>query len=66
MVDKYTTKLKTLGYNHGQAREIITSGIRGYKIKKKRRKKEGQPFYRPAKNNLAARVRKKLMEKQTW
>ena len=66
VIDNYTTKLKTSGYNQGQAKEIITSGIRGYKNKKKRRKREGKPFYRPARTTLKSRVRKKLMEKQTW
>ena len=66
VVDKYTCKLKTSGYNQEQAREVIVSGIRGYRNKIKRRKKEGKPFYRPARQTLSARVRKKLMEKQTW
>ena len=32
----------------------------------RRRKREGQAFYRPDKKTLSARVRKKLLEKTTW
>ena len=66
VIDDYTYKLKASGYNQDQAREVIMSGLRGYKNKKERRKREGQPFYRPAKKTLSTRVRKKLMEKNTW
>ena len=39
------------------------SGVRGYRNKILRRKREGQGFYRPAKKTLAKRVRKKLLDK---
>ena len=44
----------------------VVDGIRGWKNKIERRKREKQPFYRLAKNTLHARVKKKLMEKETW
>ena len=66
VIDKYTFKLKASGYSQEQAKEIIMSGIRGYKNKIARRKRENQPFYRPARKTLSARVKKKLMEKTTW
>ena len=42
------------------------SGLRGFRNKIKRRKREGQPCYRPATKTLEMRVRKKLTEKNTW
>ena len=46
VVDKFTYKLKASGYSQGQAREIVISGVRGYKSKVERRKRAGQDFYR--------------------
>ena len=66
VINDYTYKLKISGYNRGQAKEIIVSGIRGFKNKVERRKREGQPFYRHAKKTLAARVKKKLLGKTSW
>ena len=40
-----TYKFKISGYSRDQAKEIIVSGIRGYRNKIERRKREGQPFY---------------------
>ena len=37
VIDNYTYKLKASGYSQAQAKEIIVSGIRGYKNKIKRR-----------------------------
>ena len=42
------------------------SGIRGYRNKIERRKREGQPLYRHAKKTLASRVKKKLLGKTRW
>jgi hypothetical protein len=39
VIDHYTTKLKTSGYNHNQCRELVTSGLKGLKTKMKNRKK---------------------------
>ena len=66
VINKYTYKLKASGYSRDQAKEIVVSGLRGFRNKIRRRKREGQPFYRPARKTLAMRVRKKLTEKNTW
>jgi hypothetical protein len=41
VINDYTYKLKISGYNRGQAKEIIVSGIRGFRNKVERRKREG-------------------------
>ena len=46
VVDHYTKKLKMSGYNQNQCKEMVSSGIVGYKNKIKNRKKNGLPFYR--------------------
>ena len=51
VVDKYTYK-----FSQDQSREIVVSGLRGFKNKKES----------PAKRSLSAGVRKNLMEKITW
>jgi hypothetical protein len=66
VINNYTIKLKTSGYSQVQAREIIVSGIRGFKKKIERRKRAGEKFYRDAKKTLSSRVRKKLTEKTNW
>ena len=66
VINKYTYKLKASGYSRDQAKEIVVSGLRGFKNKIRRRIREGQPFYRPARKTLSMRVRKKLTEKNTW
>ena len=66
VIDHYTKKLKSSGYNQNQCKEIIKSGVLGYNNKIKNRKKNGQPFYRPAKSTLGGRIRKKLTEKTSW
>ena len=42
------------------------AGLLGWKRKIKRRKDDGQEFYRNAKSTLATRCRKKLLEKTSW
>ena len=66
VVDKFTKKLKTSGYNQNQCTELVTSGVKGFKNKVKNRKKNGQPLYRNAKSTLKGRIKKKLVEKTSW
>ena len=58
--------MKNSEYPCKEARGHVVDGIRGWKNKIERRKREQQDFYRLAKNTLQARVKKKLMEKETW
>ena len=55
-------ELKNSGYN----REIVVSGILGWKRKIARRIQEGKPFYRSAPSTLDQRCKKKLTEKTSW
>ena len=56
VVDHYTNKLKTSGYNHNQCKELITSVVVGSNNKITNRKKNGQPVYRCAKGTLRGRI----------
>ena len=66
MVDTFTGELKNSGYARSKAREIVVCGLLGPERKKKRRKREGQPFHRRAKITLKQRTIKKLNGKQSW
>ena len=66
ILDKYGVKLLTSGYSIEQARRITLAGIRGFERKIERRKKEGKPLYRTAKESGESRRRKKLVGKSSW
>jgi hypothetical protein len=66
VVDTFTRELKNSGYSRSKAREIVVCGLLGLERKKKRRKRERQPFHRPAKSTLNKRTVKKLNGKQSW
>ena len=66
VVDHYTRKLKTSGYIQNQCKELVTSGVVGFRNNIKNRERNGQPFYRCAKATLGGRIRKKLTLRNTW
>ena len=66
VIEVFIQEMKSSGYTREQSREIVIGGIKGWKRKVERRKKEGLGFYRLAKSTLPTRVRKKLMERETW
>ena len=66
IVDHFTVQLKTSGYDRNQAREVVKSGIKGWKNKLERRSREGQGFYRGASSTLKQRIRKKLLDPVNW
>ena len=66
VVDKFCQEAKNSGYNHNTTREIITSGIRGWKNRLQKRLESGQENYRPARKTLLARTKKKLLSRETW
>ena len=66
VVEKFILLLVTSGYDRPQAREAVVSGIKGWKAKVERRKKEKRSFYRPAASTLSLRYRKKLTAKTSW
>ena len=66
-IDNMTQQMKNSGYSRMETAEAMVSGIRGYRRRVERRKKENNgEFYRHGKNTLKQRVRKKLTEKTTW
>ena len=53
-------------YSWKQIREIIVSGIRGFKRKENLKKINNEPKYRSGSQSLESRVQKKLCEKYNW
>ena len=66
VVNKFTKKLKTSGYNQNQCMELVNSGVRGFMNRKVNREKNGEDFYRSSKKTMGKRNQKKLTEKTTW
>ena len=66
VVNQYTSQLRTSGYERRKCREIVVSGVLGWKRKIERRKEQGAGFYRGAASTLRLRMRKKLTDKVTW
>jgi hypothetical protein len=54
VVEKFTQQLKNSGYSNKQSRDLVVGGIKGWKNKIKRRKKEGKEFYREGEINPRA------------
>ena len=65
-IDKFTQEAKNSGYNRNTTREIVISGIRGWKNRLQRKQDLGQEEYRSAKNSLQSRTRKKLLSRENW
>ena len=55
VIEQFTKQLKNSEYSCKEARNHVVDGIRGWKNKIERRKREEQPFYRLAKNTLRMR-----------
>ena len=66
VVEKYVQQLVNSEYSWKQIRDIIVSGIKGFKRKEKTRKLNNEPRYRSGSQSLTARVKKKLCEKYNW
>ena len=54
------------GYNVAQTRDILISGLRGYKNKVRNARSRKLPLHRSAKSSLTARYRKKMFGKTSW
>ena len=65
-IEQYIIELKSSGYNISQAREIICSGIRGWRNRSRKRKRQNVPFYRPAESTIEERMLKEISEKENW
>jgi hypothetical protein len=66
IIEDFIQMLVTSGYERNQAREIIVSGVRGWKNKRQRREDNGQDFYRSAASSLLSRYKKKLTARTSW
>ena len=66
IIEQYTKELKNSEYPARTAKEIIKSGIRGYKTRLTRRTASGQEFYRAAHRTINTRVKKKLLSRENW
>ena len=66
VVDTMTRVLNNSEYNVSTMKEIIVSGIRGWKTRIKRREQKGQPYYRPGYSTVKMREYKKLMSRENW
>ena len=66
IINKYSEKLLRSGYNVAQTREILISGLRGYKSKVRNAQERQLPLHRSAKYSLTARYRKKMFGKTSW
>ena len=66
ITDKFTKQLRNSGYNRRECREIVTSGVLGWKRRHRRRKELGLDFYRSARSTLHGRIRKKLLDPVQW
>ena len=66
VIEVFTQEMKSSEYTREQIRETVIGGVKGWRRKIERRKREGIGFYRTAPSTLKTRVRKKLMERETW
>ena len=66
VIEHFTQQVVTSGFKRKQAREIIVSGVLGWKRKLLRRKRAGIPFYREGKSTLSGRFKKKLTGRENW
>ena len=66
IVENYSVKLLRSGYNVAQTRDILISGLRGYKNKVRNAQSRKLPLHRSAKSSLTARYRKKMFGKTSW
>ena len=65
-IEEFIGELKNSEYNRKQSREIVNSGIRGWKNKIKKRKRQNIPFYRLAQETVDSRLEKQLTERESW
>ena len=66
IIEKYAKKLERSGYSKVQRRRIIEAGLKGYQAKVEKSEKTGIELHRAAKSTIAARYKKKLLDKTNW
>ena len=65
-IEQFTQELKNSEYSRKQSREIIVSGLKGWKNKIRKRKRNNTPFYRLPQETVDERLKKHLVEKESW
>ena len=60
IVDKFTQQLVNSDYNWKQCNDIVTSALKGYERKEKKRKELGQRKFKKAAQTLRQRIRNKF------
>ena len=65
-IEQFIGELKNSEYSQKQSREIVTSGLRGWKTKMRKRKRQNIPFYRVAQETVDQRLQKQLTERESW
>ena len=58
IIEQFISELKTSGYSQKQARELVCSGIRGWRSKHEKRKQKNIPFYRLAEHTVESNLKK--------
>ena len=66
VVDQFTKKILTSGYNLQQTRRIVLGGIRGWRRRIERAKEESRSLYRKAGSCQESRLKKKTLGKSSW
>jgi len=66
IVEKFTQQLVNSEYTWRTIREIVVSGLKGYKRKERNRIQNGIPKFRSGAYSLQKRTSKKLLEKYNW
>ena len=66
IINQFTQELKNSEYPFRTAREIVISGIRGLRTRRRLRELKNQNFYREAHTTACRRATKKLVNKETW
>ena len=66
IINQFTQELKSSEYSFRTAREIVISGIRGLRTRKRLRELKNQKFYREAHTTARHRAAKKLVSKEIW
>ena len=51
-IEQFIKELKNSGYDRNQAKEIVTSGIRGWRNRIRKRKRQNEEFYRLAEETV--------------
>ena len=66
IVNNYATTLLRSGYKTSSVRQILISGLRGFKNKVLRASEAGTKLHRSAELSLDARLKNKIMGKSSW